>query len=321
MEQKGHSFTIVARQKDVTFQILKSFGTPFISRGKGGSNVFTKLLYLPKAIIHLVLVAKRNRTDLFLSFASSYAAIASAICQRPHIALDDTEHASLEIALYSRFSDVIITPRDYGRDLGSTHVKYHTYMELMYLHPEYFEPALDVRRVLGLNPRDRFAIVRLVNWTASHDVGHNTITISDKMSVIKYLAEQVTVFVSAEGKFPEELNAHKIPDHPALFHDMLRAADLYLGEGATAASEAAILGTPAIYINELSAGAIDSKKPSGMIFQSTDSHEICNQIEIFLAMPPAELQDRVDIMLDGTVDLTAELVDIVSDNAPSWRKS
>ena len=43
-------------------------------------------------------------------------------------------------------------------------------------------------------------------------------------------------------------------------HDLLYYATMYIGEGATMASEAAILGTPSIYINTLRLSYTDEEE-------------------------------------------------------------
>ena len=46
LEQNGNQVLIIARQKDVTHNLLKHYNIPFISRGKGAKSLSGKLLYL-----------------------------------------------------------------------------------------------------------------------------------------------------------------------------------------------------------------------------------------------------------------------------------
>ena len=43
MESKGHLCFVIARNKEVTFDLLKIYGIKFKSRGKGGKGFFGKL--------------------------------------------------------------------------------------------------------------------------------------------------------------------------------------------------------------------------------------------------------------------------------------
>ena len=50
------------------------------------------------------------------------------------------------------------------------------------------------------------------------------------------------------------LKQYQLSINPIEIHDVLSFADLFIGEGATMASESAIMGTPSIYVNSLTAG-------------------------------------------------------------------
>tara|TARA_B100000315_G_C14584869_1_gene592441 strand:+ start:2797 stop:2976 length:180 start_codon:yes stop_codon:yes gene_type:complete len=49
-------------------------------------------------------------------------------------------------------------------------------------------------------------------------------------------------------------------------HDVLYYATLYIGEGATMASECAMLVTHAIYVNSLTAGTLEKQEEYGLIY-------------------------------------------------------
>src|SRR4051812_25746750 len=86
MSQRGHSFFITARDKEITFNLLDHYSLPYVSRGKGGKGLLGKLLYIPRAGWLIYRQARKFKPDVFLSFASTYAAHASWLYGRPHIA-------------------------------------------------------------------------------------------------------------------------------------------------------------------------------------------------------------------------------------------
>ena len=59
----------------------------------------------------------------------------------------------------------------------------------------------------------------------------------------------MTVYISSEKELPEELKEYKLPTPASAIHSVLAFADLYLGDSQTMATEAALLGTPAIRSN------------------------------------------------------------------------
>ena len=59
----------------------------------------------------------------------------------------------------------------------------------------------------------------------------------------------MTVYISSEKALPSELAQYKLSTPSAQIHDVLANADLYVGDSQTMATEAALLGTPAIRSN------------------------------------------------------------------------
>ena len=91
--------------------------------------------------------------------------------RKPHIAFTDTEHAKLGIFSFLPFTDIVFTPEVYKSDHGVNHLRFHGYMEQCYLQKQYFKPDLDILKKLQLKESDKFVIIRLVSWKASHDIG------------------------------------------------------------------------------------------------------------------------------------------------------
>lgn len=61
--------------------------------------------------------------------------------------------------------------------------------------------------------------------------------------------------MSAEGDVPEELRPRLLKTPYELIHHVLAFAQLVFSEGATMASEAAVLGTHALYVNTIVSGS------------------------------------------------------------------
>lgn len=255
----GHEVKLIARDKEVLYQLLNSYNFEFTKRGKGGKSIFSKFLYLFKADYIIFKAALKFRPDVFLSFASPYAAQIAWLTRKPHIAFDDTEHAKFSTFLYAPFSTIIMNPKSFWRKYSKKQLFFDGFMELTHLIPKYFTPSIDVLTMYGISTHEKFYIVRFVSWEASHDIGQTGISLDKKRSVIQLLLNQGRVLISAEGKLPADLEQYRIKINPAHLHDLLYYAQLYIGEGATTAAESIILGTPAIYINSLDAGTISEQ--------------------------------------------------------------
>lgn len=310
MTKKGHEFHITSRDKEVTFDLLRKFNIPFSSRGKGGNGFFGKILYILQADLKLIHDGLRFKPDMLLSFASTYAAHASFVLGKPHIAFDDTEHSKYEIFLYRPFTKILLNPQCFKKDFGERQIHFKGFMELCYLHPKYFKPDINVLFQLKLKDSEPFILLRFVSWTAGHDLGEEGFSSETKLRLVEELSEHVRVFISSENKLPEELEQYRLPVSPENLHDVLFYSTLYIGEGATTASECAMLGTPAIYVNSLTAGTLEEQERLGLLFSFRNPEGVLEKALELLKTPDlkTEFHKRRDAMLAKSIDVTAFMV-------------
>lgn len=271
------SFIISARQKEVTHELLNLYNIPYFSRGKGSKSFFGKFVYMLLADLKLLILAIKFKPDLFLSFSSPYAAQVSFLLGKPHISLDDTEHAKIGHFFYVPFTKVIISPFCYKKSFGQKHILVDSFFELFYLHKNIFTPDLSILDSLNIKNNEKYVIVRFIAWGASHDFGQSGLDDKSKFQLIEYLSNKVKVFISSEEDLPKELEKYRLNISPDKIHNILHFASLYIGEGATMASEAVMLGTPAIYINSLSAGTLEIQENSGLLFSLKNSDDVINK--------------------------------------------
>jgi predicted glycosyltransferase len=258
MERKGHEILITASEKEVSFILLNNYGFDFINLGTYGNSVSKKFINILPMDWKMYKAVKRYKPDIFLGFGSIRAAHVSRLIRKPCIAFDDTEHAKWEHMLYVPFTDAILTPTCFKKDFGKKQIRYNGYTELAHLHSNYFTPNPAVLDEVGLSKEDTFIILRFVSWSAGHDFGQHGI--QNKMGLVRELEKYGRVFITSEGQLPNELEQYKMKVSPEKLHDLLYYASLYVGEGSTTASECAVLGTHAIYVNTLRLGYTDEEK-------------------------------------------------------------
>jgi len=131
-----------------------------------------------------------------------------------------------------------------------------------------------------------------------------------KIKIVNKLSKNYKVFISSEGELPEKFLKYKINISPEKMHDVLANAHLFIGEGATMASECAMLGTPAIYVNSLNAGTLIAQEKSGSIFRFRDSNGVLEKaIEL---LDNSHLKDdfkkKQKNLLSDTIDVTSFMV-------------
>lgn len=166
--------------------------------------------------------------------------------------MNDTEHTDKlhKIGTYP-FSDLIITPSTYEHDLGKKHFRLKSNFEHFYLHPALFEPNSGVYELLGLRKWEKYVILRFVSWNAYHDYHQKGLSLNLKRKLIQLLESKFNVCISSEGPLEDEFKYYEINIPSDRMHDALTFAEFYIGESATMASESAVLGTYAVYVNSL----------------------------------------------------------------------
>jgi predicted glycosyltransferase len=307
MEQKGHEIRFTCRDKEFEIYLLKKYGFRYKSFGKKYKKLLGKLFGLIKFDLLSTLTALKFRPDIFMSHGSMYLAHASFFLRKPHISFEDTFNME-QVKLYSPFTEVIFVNNFSEPPLKSDNVVvYSGYHELAYLHPNWFTPNRDIFEILKLNEGEPYVIVRFVSWDASHDVGQGGLTLEYKRRLIETLSKQIKIFISSEGELPENLKPYQIKIPPDRMHDALAFATLFIGEGATMASESAILGTPSIYINTLNPLTIREQEEYGLLFNYRNAEgvlekalELLNRTDL-----KEEFQLKRERLLSDKIDVTA----------------
>lgn len=267
MREKGHEIIITAGDKEVTLRLLKEYGLDYQYTCKRTCG-YKLTLEIIKRDIQMLQFVKKYRPDIVMGIASTIASHVSRITETKSIVFTDTEHTKLADLITYPFSDCIVTPSCYFKNLGEKQVLYNGYHELAYLHPNRFSPNPAVLAELGLKEGDCFIIVRFVSWQASHDIGQHGIR--DKVRLVKELEQYGRVMITSEGALPPELQPYQIRVSPEKLHDLLYYATLYVGDGGTTASEAAVLGTPAVFISTLYCGYQQDEGRYGLLYLFSD---------------------------------------------------
>jgi predicted glycosyltransferase len=297
------------RDKEVVVELLKHLGFRYKSIGRPGKNVLGKIIRLFIFDLRLIRISLKFRPDILLSAGSIYAAHVAALFRRPHITLEDTFNME-QVRLYLPFTSAVLTGNYEHINLGKREIMYNGFQELAYLHPDYFTPDPIIRQELLLSPDEKYYFLRFVSWNASHDVGQSGLSARIKREIIELLSGHGRVFISSEDVLPKEFECLRFPLSPDKIHHVLAFADLYVGEGATMASECAMLGTTAIYINSEEAGSIDEQEKAGLVFHFRDENGIIEKIEELLKDPELKTRsnEQARNLISNKIDLTGFLI-------------
>jgi uncharacterized protein len=323
LQKKGHQFLVTARDKDMAHYLLHHENIHFYSRGKGSDSILGKIIYLIKADIWMHKLAKTFKPDLFISFGSPYATHAAKLTGTFNIIFDDTENAIFGQAFYRPFTRWVYSPKSFIRSFGYHHVKFDSYMELCYLHPNYYKTDSNIKNELGLSKGDKYVILRFVSWNAHHDIGQYGMSLQSKINAVKSFAKHCQVFISSEGVLPKELEKYRFPLAPERMHFALSEASLFFGESATMASESAVLGTPAIYIDNTGRGyTTEQQEKYGIVWNFSgsdkDQDDAINQGVHLLINDQKEKFVGIRATIHAEkIDLTAYMVKLI-ETFPIW---
>jgi hypothetical protein len=257
LEKEGNEVRVLARENDILGSLLEHYGIAH----ELVTGPTTGIVSLARQQVRYELAILREtrsfRPDVMAAVSEPAIAHAGTVTGTPSVLFSDTEHATVQNVLAYPFADRVVTPACYRGWIPGTQITYPGYHELAYLHPDRFSLAAAVREEVTGDSERPLIVLRLVSWDAVHDVGNGGF--ADPIAVVTELENVgACVRITAEGRLPPELQAYELDVQPHRMHDLLAAADLYLGEGATMAAESAVLGTPAVYVSTLDLGYLEA---------------------------------------------------------------
>jgi len=303
---KGHNVFFTTHSKEFEPYLLKKLNFRFYLLGKHYKKTIGKIWGLLVKDIKLFFISLKEKPDLYLSAGSIIAAHISFLFNKPHITLEDTGNLD-QIKLYKPFTNAILTPDVLNLDFGNKTIKFKAYLELLYLNSKYFQANDSFLEFLKIDKSQKFAILRFVAWNATHDVNQKGLSMPQKLEIIKLLtSHNIEVFISSEAELPDNLKQYKLDIPPEKIHDALYFAHIFIGEGATMASEAGLLGTPAVYINSISVCNNQDQEKYGTVFNFRNFEGVSSKILELITMEnlKREIERRKNILISEKINIT-----------------
>ena len=315
MEGRGHRVLLTARDKECTLELLEAYGLPYvrISRQARGAPALAGELALRTA--RFWRLARSFRPDLLTGIMGPTIALAGKALPSRTVIFYDTEMARVTNRFAFPLADLVCTPTCYQEPVPGRHEVYAGYHELAYLHPARFQPDPGVLEAHGLGGDEPIYLVRFVSWQASHDAGETGFSLAGKHRLVDLLAGRGRVLVSSEGPLPDDLEPYRLRLPVQHVHHLLARARLVVGESATMASEAAVLGTHAVFVSTSGRGYTDEQERRyGLVHNFRPEREIeaLSRVEELLAREDleADAARRRKRLLAEKIDVTAWMVEL-----------
>lgn len=313
-QKRGDEVLVLSREKDVANDLLRAYGIPFRSISRLGASKWSLITEMVERDARMFAEARRFRPDVLVGIMGVTIAQVGLLIHRPAVVFYDTENAKITNRFVYPLAHSVCTPECYAAPVFGRHVTYPSYHELSYLHPSRFSPDPEVVRKAGVAPDEPYFILRFVSWQASHDVGEEGFSLALKTDLVRKLAQRGRVLVSSEQPLPSELEPYRFRAPPETIHHFIAHAKMLIGESATMASEAAVLGVPAFYIADTGRGYTDEQeKRYGLVFNYTrnQAKEAFEHIERLLddSTFEARISDGQRRLLIDKIDATSWLID------------
>lgn len=269
LQQAGIEIVVASRDKDKTTELLAELGHTQHCLSTAGRGLTGLASELCQRDWNLLKLARQIKPDLLCGFGAVAPAHVGTLLRIPAISFYDTEEARLQQWLSEPFLHRIYVPRTYKKKTARKKTRHFPGIkELSYFHPANFSADAERARQAGLQPERRNFFLRRVGWHANHDLGKSGWSDELCEHLITQLSEIGVVHLSSEERLPVHLQTYCVNARATDMHHLLAHCDLYIGESATMAAEAAVMGVPTVYLAEDYRGYIDWLESSGLLKSS-----------------------------------------------------
>ena len=309
---KGHKVIVTVKDIPSAIQLLNIFEIPFIYLGGKSDSLIGKAFLQLKFNYLLWQVVVREKINIAFGSSLTIAQLSKYTKVKSIILDDDDDDVEPLFVKYAHpAADHILSPACAIRRTQKM-IGYSGYHELAYLHPNRFNPDESVLSEIGVQPGEKYFILRFNAFKAHHDVGVQGLSLENKRQLISLLERHGKVFITTERNIDDEFKPYQLKVSPDKAHSLMYYATMLVGDSQTMTSEAAVLGTPAIRCNTfvrrisyLEEEEFKYNLTYGFLPENSDS--LFSKINELLEMPNIknEWKKRRENMLKDKIDVTA----------------
>lgn len=331
LSRDGYEVLFLIKRKDILESLAKESGYNYVvvrdkeRKNSGKTGLIVSLIEMDWK------VAKVLRSFKPLLLVGTYTPFLSRWTGVPVISCneDDAEVVPRFAKMSYPYAKDILTPMvcDNGK-WNDKSIKYASYHELAYLHPNNFIP--DKRVVEKYFSADRsYFIIRFAKLSAHHDQGIKGIGVEMALRIIKMLKPYGDIYITSERPLETQLEPYRIKIDPIDMHHVMAFSSLYIGDSQTMAAEAGVLGVPFVRYNDF-VGRIGYLRELEDVYrlgygikasEQGSEEKMLNVVRELLAMPDRRemWQDRRQKMLREKIDY-AQFLTWFLENYPESRK-
>ncbi len=316
LEGRGHEVHVFARAKDITLDLLEAYEiqhTVLVGEPRSTIDVLrVQSTYEYNLFRHV----RRIDPDVLTAIGEPAVAHVATLLGAKSVLFTDTEHTRIQNAISVPFADCVCTPSAFDSNFGEKHVTYDGYHELAYLHPNRFSPDEERLKRHGVDPDDEYYVLRSIAWDAFHDQGKSGLSRRGLEAIASIMVEHGDVYITSEAELPERFESNRLSVPVERVHDLLAYANGYIGDSGTMATEAAVLGTPAIRVDPFVAdhecgNFIELENEYELLFSTANERAAIEKLRQRLADGETErrFEQRRRQLLEDKIDVTEFVVD------------
>lgn len=325
LKRHGHTLFYSVRNIPIAKRLMTHYGMiPYIDLGDKKDSLLGKAQTILQQDIQIANFIRKNHIDLGLSSGLVLSHVSKLSHMKSYVFDDDDDIVEpLSVKFEHPLSDVVFTP-DCIRRKTKQAVYYAGTHELAYLHPKRFTPDLTVLQHAGIQPDERFFIMRFVALKGHHDVGQQGLTLEQKKALVELLKPHGRVIITSERAIEPEFEQYRLPVPPEEIHSLMAYSAMFLGDSQTMTSEAAVLGVPALKCNTFAGrlsvpNMLEQRFDLCYAYQPQQFEEMYSHIERLLARDPEglknEWQKKRQRMLAEMIDPTEFFVNYIEEHA------
>jgi hypothetical protein len=312
LKGNGHNVTVLIKKKDVLEDLLLNSNIEYkniLPYGRKDSKLGIALGVIKRdwrLFWHCIF----NRPNLLIGTSTEIGHVGTLLRIN---SLNVNEDDAAAVPLYAKISypwcTTILTPTVCNNGKWERKaIKYNSYHELAYLHPNNFSPS---KVIVGkyFSPNEPYFLIRFAKLKAHHDVGISGLDLSVARRIIEILETKGKIYITSEREIEPELEKYRIAINPLDMHHVMAFAQLYIGDSQTMAAEAGVLGIPFIRFNDfvgrigylkdlednyqLGFGILPSN-PNALADKVNEILSMQNRNEIFMKRRMQMLNDKID---------------------------
>ena len=249
----GHKVFILIKTKDILEDLLKQSGLPYynILKEAHRKSTFGMLWDMLVRDWRILRFVKKHKIDLLTGSTVEVAQVGWLTRKyRVNTGEDDMNVVPLFPKMAGPFMGTILSPRVCNNySLEPYSVKYESYHELAYLHPNHFQADKNVVEKY-FSADTPFFILRFSSLNAYHDAGIQGINTEIAQHLIDILKPHGRIYITSERELEPQFEPYRIKINTLDMHHVMAFSTLYIGDSQTMAAEAAVLGVPFVRFND-----------------------------------------------------------------------